>query len=195
MKNIEDYICTFHLEKKLTEKLLYSIEKYNNWGIHSYSRGQDLEIYRNENEFEVSNICKIDEYIGLKLMDSIFCFLGEYCDKMEHLIKLKSPNQKLSWAGFTEPRVNNYNKNTLMSEHFDHINSIFDGEKKGIPTFTILGLIKNADKGGEFIMWGDKVIAMNPGDLVIFPSNFMFRHKVNEILEGTRISFVSWAWG
>ena len=35
---------------------------------------------------------------------------------------------------------------------------------------------------------------LNQGDVLIFPSNFLYPHKVNSIKKGTRYSFVSWVW-
>ena len=32
----------------------------------------------------------------------------------------------------------------------------------------------------------------NVGDLIIFPSNFMFPHQVNKIKSGTRFALVTW---
>jgi hypothetical protein len=32
------------------------------------------------------------------------------------------------------------------------------------------------------------------GDVIIFPSTFLYPHKVNEVKKGIRYSFVSWAW-
>ena len=40
----------------------------------------------------------------------------------------------------------------------------------------------------------DKEIKLTRGDILIFPSNFMYPHKVKDITEGVRHSFVSWAF-
>ena len=40
----------------------------------------------------------------------------------------------------------------------------------------------------------DKEIKLTRGDILIFPSNFMYPHKVKDITEGERHSFVSWAF-
>jgi len=44
------------------------------------------------------------------------------------------------------------------------------------------------------IMFKDTQIKMNTGDVVIFPSNFLYPHKVNPVTKGVRYSCVSWAW-
>jgi hypothetical protein len=97
------------------------------------------------------------------------------------------------WSGYSGLRFNKYCQDQLMSLHCDHISNLFDGVKKGIPTMSALGLLNNDYEGGEFIMW-DRKIEFNAGDLMIFPSNFLYPHKVDPITKGERYSFVSWSW-
>jgi predicted 2-oxoglutarate/Fe(II)-dependent dioxygenase YbiX len=81
-----------------------------------------------------------------------------------------------------------------MKEHCDHIHSLFDGERKGIPILSIVGLLNDDYQGGDFIMWGSKKINLKTGDVLVFPSNFLFPHRISPINNGIRYSFVSWAW-
>jgi hypothetical protein len=99
-----------------------------------------------------------------------------------------------SWAGYSAIRFNKYDKNTQMKKHCDHIHSMFDGNRKGIPICTILGSLNNNYSGGEFIMFQDTEIKMEAGDVLVFPSNFMYPHTVQEITKGQRYSWVSWCW-
>jgi len=99
-----------------------------------------------------------------------------------------------AWSGFSEIRFNQYQSGTQMKEHCDHIHSMFDGERKGIPTLSIVGVLNEDYEGGEFVMWQDRDIKLKTGDLLIFPSNFLYPHRVNEVTKGTRNTFVSWVW-
>ena len=81
-----------------------------------------------------------------------------------------------------------------MKEHWDGIQSIFDGENKGVPIMSCLGILNDNYKGGELVFFQDQIYKVNKGDILIFPSNFLYPHKVNEVTEGTRYSFVSWAF-
>ena len=50
-------------------------------------------------------------------------------------------------------------------------------------------------KGGEFVfdLPQNKIqYPQNVGDAIIFPSNFMFPHQVNQITEGTRYALIAW---
>ena len=44
----------------------------------------------------------------------------------------------------------------------------------------------------EFVLIDEK-INLSKGDIIVFPSNFMYPHKV-EPVTGTRYSYISWIW-
>lgn len=198
--NIKDYVSLYKMDEALLKKITSGIlkskkENKKSWGKHSYTIGDTLETLHYDWEFDV---CDLFSTLGKELSEEMMGFVWEtlrkYCTETNNKLGLENINMGLSWNGFSTPRINWYDKKTKMNEHFDHISSLFDGERKGIPIFTVLGLVKNAKKGGEFCMWGEKFLDLVAGDVLVFPSNFMYRHRVNEITEGERISFVSWAW-
>ena len=80
-----------------------------------------------------------------------------------------------------------------MRKHFDHIHSIFDGKKRGIPTISIIGILNEDYQGGELVI-NEKKIKTKIGDIVIFPSCFMYPHEIKEIKKGTRYSFITWGF-
>ena len=98
------------------------------------------------------------------------------------------------WTGFTNIRFNRYRKGRLMTRHCDFIKDMFDGNRKGIPTLSIVGLLNDDFEGGEFVMFDNDIIKLKQGDVLIFPSTFMYPHKVSSIKKGVRDSFVSWVW-
>ena len=81
-----------------------------------------------------------------------------------------------------------------MSRHSDHIQSLFTGEKRGIPILSVVGVLNDNYEGGEFIMFDDYEIKFKTGDLIIFPSVFLYPHKVKPVIKGIRYSFVSWCF-
>ena len=99
-----------------------------------------------------------------------------------------------SWKGYSEVRFNMYKETRVMAEHCDHIHSMFDGERKGIPILSIVGILNDDYEGGEFIMFDDMEIKFKQGDILIFPSNFLYPHKVNPVTKGIRDTFVAWVW-
>ena len=98
------------------------------------------------------------------------------------------------WKGYSVVRFNKYSETRLMALHCDHIHSMFDGERKGIPTMTCLSILNDDYEGGEFIMFDDMEIKFKKGSTVVFPSCFLFPHLVKPVTKGVRYSCVSWAW-
>ncbi len=121
------------------------------------------------------------------IMKKLFYAIKDYQDKL-------SFPWFDGWDGYTQIRYNKYEENRKMRLHCDHIKSIFVGERKGVPLLSCLGVLNNDYEGGEFIMWDKKVISIKQGELIIFPSNFMYPHKVEPVTKGTRYSYISWVW-
>jgi hypothetical protein len=99
-----------------------------------------------------------------------------------------------SFQAYSIIRFNKYDENTEMALHCDHIHSMFDGKRKGIPILSVLGILNNNYEGGEFIMFDNYKINLKIGDVLIFPSIFLYPHKVKSVNKGTRYSFISWVW-
>jgi predicted 2-oxoglutarate/Fe(II)-dependent dioxygenase YbiX len=95
---------------------------------------------------------------------------------------------------FTPIRFNRYRTGTMMRKHYDHIHSIFDGKYKGIPILSLVGILNEDYEGGEFLFSSKHEIKFKAGDMLVFPSNFMYPHEVKEITKGERYSFVAWAF-
>lgn len=97
------------------------------------------------------------------------------------------------YQGYSHVRFNKYEKSKEMALHCDHIHSMFDGERKGVPILSVLGLLNDDFEGGEFFMI-DKQREFSKGDILIFPSNFIYPHVVKPVTKGIRYSFISWIW-
>jgi len=55
--------------------------------------------------------------------------------------------------------------------------------------------LNNEFEGGEFVFDFPKQKVQYPqnvGDIIIFPSNFMYPHQVNQITKGTRYALIGW---
>lgn len=153
------------------------------WESHAYTNPTDYKTVSFDNELSVCGDIPNTDQVMKHIWDSFKAYLTDL-----------SFSWFDSWAGFTAVRFNKYDVNTLMREHCDHIHSAFDGERKGVPTMTALGALNDEYEGGELIFWQDKQIVIPPGHIAVFPSNFLYPHKVNPVIKGVRYSFVAWAW-
>jgi predicted 2-oxoglutarate/Fe(II)-dependent dioxygenase YbiX len=83
----------------------------------------------------------------------------------------------------------------LMRKHHDHIHSIFDGQRRGIPVLSFVGNLNEDYEGGELAFFdGETKFALKSGDICMFPSCFLYPHEVLEVTKGQRFSFALWAW-
>jgi len=99
-----------------------------------------------------------------------------------------------NWQGYTSIKLFQYLPQQSMQLHCDHVRDIFDGERKGVPIFSVVGALNDDYSGGELIMFDDYKIEINQGDVIMFPSNFLYPHRVFPVTEGIRYSYVSWGW-
>jgi predicted 2-oxoglutarate/Fe(II)-dependent dioxygenase YbiX len=97
------------------------------------------------------------------------------------------------WNGFSNLKFIKYVEGSEMVNHCDHIQSIFDGTNRGIPVLSIIAQLNNDFTGGEFVMFDDTTIPLNKGDVIVFPSVFLYPHRINKITSGTRYSMISWS--
>jgi hypothetical protein len=81
-----------------------------------------------------------------------------------------------------------YENGDFYKEHID--------EYTDVQRVLSMSIALNDDyDGGEFSFFSDTVnFKLNKGDVIIFPSNFMFPHQIKTIENGTRYSIVSWIY-
>lgn len=187
-QNLLDYVKIYenHFPKELCRSVVVSLDKAN-WKKHFFYRSRTNDVISYENELSTSyeNIEEKSQIEGL-----IWHAIERY---ILNDFKLFSPWFD-GWVGFSEVRFNKYDPETKMKLHCDHIHSLFDGNRKGIPVLSVLGVLNDEYEGGEFIMFGDHEVKLPAGSVVVFPSNFMFPHEVKPVKNGVRYSCISWTW-
>ena len=95
---------------------------------------------------------------------------------------------------FSTIRFNRYGSGQIMRQHHDHIHSLFDGNEKGIPVLSFILNLNDNYEGADLFFWENHVVPLGKGDIIMFPSLFLFPHGVTEAKSGKRYSAVSWAW-
>ena len=187
MHNLEDYIKIYRwLDIDLCERIRKELEEVS-WKQHVFYNANGEYVTQSGNrELDVS----WDEIPSrAELTQKVWETVSKYI-----LEDFKNPYFN-GWSGFTHIRFNRYHPDRLMALHCDHIHDMFDGQRKGIPTLTILGLLNDDYEGGEFLMFDEeKEIKFKAGDIMIFPSVFLYPHAVLPITKGKRFSFASWVY-
>ena len=186
-QNLSSYVKVYKsvISKDICESTIEDLEKaefkkhtYQNIVTNTFmSNDDDLSVFTDLNN-QIENDADI-----LKISGKIF---RTYIEDLS-----------FSWwgkiQGYVPIRYNKYDENTLMRNHCDHIHSMFDGSRKGIPVLSLVGLLNDDFEGGDFIMFDDEKIPQGTGDIIVFPSVFLYPHRVSRITKGTRYSYVTWA--
>jgi predicted 2-oxoglutarate/Fe(II)-dependent dioxygenase YbiX len=189
MYDIFDYVMVNQFfTNEECESIISDLET-GEWINHTWTQ-------QNENG-ELAKIDKKDFLVQFNHKHNEFFFrcLEEYIKKYINNINLKfSMNgwQPLECGNWVAPRYNKFPKGSFIENHHDHIHSLFDGIRKGIPILSIVGVL-NEFEGGEFILSGEK-IELQPGSAVIFPSTFMYPHQILSVESDHRYSFVTWGY-
>ena len=95
---------------------------------------------------------------------------------------------------FSPVRFNRYKPGQIMRQHHDHIHSLFDGKIKGVPVLTFILNFNDDYEGADLFFWEDTVAKLGKGDIIMFPSNWLFPHGVDEATKGVRYSGSVWGW-
>ena len=184
---LDDYIIVKKstIPADICDDIISNIEN-DSWSKHSwYNNLEDTTHSEDTQELSVLEITnQMQELLNPFMMQSF----KEYVDK----VKYKDWSELV--YQFSTIRFNRYEKGQLMREHHDHIYSLFDGDKKGIPILSIIINFNEGYDGADLVFWDDYVLPLGKGDILMFPSLFLYPHKVTEMKSGVRYSGVSWAW-
>jgi len=187
-KKIKDYLKVYDdfIDLKLCKKVVKKLNKNKEWNLHSYFNYPERKNFSYDKELSTCVDYSMPETDLLNKL--VYSAITRYLSE----IPKEYPNQFISRASHI--RYNKYQVGTMMRLHYDHIHTLFDGSEKGVPILSILGGLNNDYEGGELIFWGDTPIELKEGSIMVFPSNFLYPHQVDEVTKGARYSFVAWAW-
>ena len=181
--NLQDYIAIYNINNpELCKKVIDELEEHK-WDRHNYADPITGERTTYHDDLDILN--KSTE------ITKVFQKFAEECakDYINNLAPNPFPLQTLTCL-----RFNRYKVGTNMKMHHDHIHTLFDGERKGVPVLTVLGLLNDNFEGGDFLMFDGQKLELSAGDIIVFPSNFLYPHAVTTVTKGTRYSFVSWGY-
>jgi hypothetical protein len=194
MEKLTDFILIENVvPTEFCDELVEEISNNHTWGKHSYHPGfkRPTATHFPSTEFEFLDA---EEHLSLKLMP--------YVEKVMKLYNVYI-NKNNSFDGYdsetgvttcTPIRFNRCKMHTLVEAHHDHIHELFGKGNKSIPSVSVVGLLNDTFSGGEFIMFKDTDMKLKKGDVLVFPSNYLYPHRVEKVTKGVRNSFVTWAF-
>ena len=185
--DLQSYVKVYNcFDSNICDLTITQLEEAD-WQQHEfYSNVDDMYSPRNDKELDISlsNI-QMREFIT----SGLFPIIKQYVQELDF-------SWYGSWSGYVPVKWNKYCKNKQMDLHCDHISDMFDGTRRGIPTLSAIVQLSNPSdyEGAELVFFEDTTINLKQGQVVIFPSNFLYPHRVKPVISGIRYSCVSWVW-
>lgn len=186
MKSVNEYIQVFDqkLPPEICNLILHEYKETDEWrpgtvGENSYNTEvrQCDSILISSKEVIEKNLqvrSKIDEYLYIAITQSLKNFLQVHSAKHTN-ISMDS--------GYSLLR---YTTNQFIAEHVD-------ASRRSPRELSCSITLNNDFEGGEFCFFGgSEIYSLKQGDLIMFPSNFMFPHEVKPVTSGVRYSVITW---
>jgi len=185
-KNLEDYVLHFKnlIPKNICEDVVKELDSVV-WQEHSFYYHKDQEYNKETNKEFLYSTDPIPS--NTQIMNFVWNAIKQYIEYFNF-------PWHAGWNGHSNLKFNKYIEGSSMKEHCDHIHDLFEGDRRGIPVLSVVGSLNEDYLGGEFIMFEDKEYIIKKGEAIIFPSNFLYPHKVNLITKGNRFTYVSWVY-
>ncbi len=111
-----------------------------------------------------------------RLKNSIHDWMSAYCNHIE-AVQLDT---------YAAPALIRYDVGDFFTAHCD-------ANKLSLRTVSAVALLPSHFDGGDLTFFdGRQSAELSPGDVVLFPSNFLFPHAVSPVTDGVRYSIVTW---
>ena len=171
----------------LCDYLVDAIEK-NEWRPHTwYNNVQGTFGSEETMELDVQNITGEHQQLLTPFMiQAGAAYNAKYHFECERTMQIMNK--------FSAIRFNRYSPGQIMRQHHDHIASLFSGDERGIPVLSFILNLNDDYEGADLVFWEDYKVPLGKGDVIMFPSLFLFPHMVTEATKGKRYSAVSWSW-
>lgn len=182
--DLRDHLYTTKLlDDHLCDTIVSRLDK-KKWKDHKW---YDAEL---KQDFEESDFKTLKDDLAAS---KIYPMIRQLC--IEHHDKYHNSNQTnsdLFWSISSNLKFNKYSVGDSIKPHHDHIHDMFDGSLRGIPVVSIIGVLNDDYAGGELLFWNDHEVKLKKGEVVVFPSVYLYPHQVTTVTEGTRYSWVAW---
>ena len=181
--NVSDFIVRIQggVSPELGARIL---DIFGQSSLYEPAKSANYEVAKAARVSEQLNIAKVAMSLGTgpargtsrMLANSMLDWMAEYVSQTNHAVELDR---------FSAPNLVRYHPGGFFSKHTDAM----AGTHR---TVSAVALLPSEFTGGEFRFFDDEPFALEPGDVVLFPSTFLFPHSVSQVLSGVRYSIVSW---
>tara|TARA_B100000900_G_C20599924_1_gene725046 strand:+ start:489 stop:1067 length:579 start_codon:yes stop_codon:yes gene_type:complete len=189
--NLQDYVQKIKLfTEDECDDIVNVLEAVNSWREYPYDSPEDNICVQETPDVSYYD-CRlpednrIREFMHTKIEAAVDSHIHDFLSELPWFSY---------WTGYGNLNFIKYPTDTGMDTHCDHVRNQFDGSRRGIPILTVLGSLNDSYEGGELLFWNKDIIELRTGEVLIFPSNYLFPHKVKVVKKGMRYSFVNWIW-
>ena len=175
MENILDFIKVY--KKSVSDELCDDI----------------VNKYKDSSEFKLAAIVS-EKTLNDKVRNCYSLPLNDDKEIDDRLFKEQSQNIQKYSKEFPNVLINEdtgygllkYKTGGFYVEHVDHAPEF-------VRTVSCSIILNDDFEGGEFAFFGrEHVIKASKGDVIMFPSNFVYRHEVLQVTKGTRYAIITW---
>ena len=175
------------IPQNLCDYIVDEIEK-NEWRSHTwYNAVQGTFGSEETKELDVQNITAEHQQLLTPFMiQAGASYNAKYHFECERTMQIMNK--------FSAIRFNRYSPGQIMRQHMDHIHSLLNTQDAGIAVLSFILNFNDDYEGAELYFWDDYKVPLGKGDIIMFPSLFLFPHGVTEATKCRRFSAVSWGW-
>lgn len=177
------------IPKEICETVISVIEK-RDWQPHSWYNAQ-AGTFGSEPTMEL-DVQNTTEELQALLTPYVIQMGGIYNEKV--LFEGGGDRTRQIMNKFSKIRFNRYGQGQIMRCHIDHIKSLFTPPEQGIPVLSMIINFNDDYEGGDLAFWDDYAPKLGAGDIIAWPSLFLYPHRVDEVTSGKRYSGVLWCW-
>lgn len=177
------------IPKEICDTVISVIEK-RDWRPHSWYNAQ-AGTFGSEPTMEL-DVQNTTEELQALLTPYVIQMGGIYNERV--LFEGGGDRTRQIMNKFSKIRFNRYGQGQIMRCHIDHIKSLFTPPEQGIPVLSMIINFNDDYEGGDLAFWDDYTPKLGAGDIIAWPSLFLYPHRVDEVTKGKRYSGVLWCW-
>ena len=188
--NLKDHIFEYDLLSDQECDQIVSLLDSREWGEFSwYQDFEQVDIDKNSNMKSTVTAPEAVDIIQPHVNDELF---SAFHEKYNYYDIEDDQTGGSFWEACSGIKFNKYDVGDYLSPHYDHIRDFFQGQFRGIPVTSVVGVLNDDFEGGEFRFWKEHTVNIKKGSVLVFPALYLFPHEVTPVTKGIRYSWIQW---